>query len=113
MSTLKLETRPGKRPDTTILKLDGPLLIAHVPQFQQAAQKAATPVTVLDFSNSSYMDSAGLGAVLQFYRQLTAQRRRLVLVGLNQRIAALLKLTHADTLLEILPTLDDAEKVVA
>jgi anti-sigma B factor antagonist len=96
-----------------MLVLHGPLLIANVPAFQQAAQKALSPNVCVDFADSSYMDSAGLGALLQLYRQLTTQQRHLVLVGLNQRIAALLKLTHADTLLDIRPTRDDLEKALA
>jgi anti-sigma B factor antagonist len=113
MSALHIETIPGTRPEITILRLDGPLLIAHVPVFQQAAQKTQSALTILDFSLTSYMDSAGLGAVLQLYRQAIAQKRRLVLVGLNQRVAALLKLTRADTLLEIQPSAEAAEKTFA
>ena len=113
MSLLHIESSPGARPETTILRLDGPLLIKHVPLFQQAAQRAQTPLTIVDLTNSSYMDSAGLGAVLQLYSQVIAQQRRLVLVGLNQRVAALLKLTRADTLLEICPNAEDAEKTLA
>jgi anti-anti-sigma factor len=103
MNALKVEVSPGIRPDVTVVSLHGPLLIAHVPVFQRSAQQAGTAVVVLDFSESSYMDSAGLGAVLQLHKQMVAQKRRLVLVGLNQRIAALMTLTRADTLLEIKP----------
>lgn len=113
MSVLQIETLPGARPETTVLRLNGPLLIAQVPVFQKATQTAQTQLIILDLSQSSYMDSAGLGAVLQLYKQMMAQRRRLVLVGLNPRVAALLKLTRADTLLEIQPSAEDAEKTLA
>lgn len=103
MSELKVEIQPGAKPEVTIVSLEGPLLIAHVPAFRQSAQKVTTPVVVLDFSRSSYMDSAGLGAVLQLHKHLAGQKRRLVLIGLDQRIAALMKLTHADTVVEIRP----------
>lgn len=103
MSTFHVESLPqGENPDQlSILQLHGPLLIAHVPAFQAATQRERAATVVLNFADSSYMDSAGLGAVLQLYRHMTAQQRRLVLVGLNARIAALLKLTRADTLLEV------------
>jgi anti-sigma B factor antagonist len=110
MSVLTVDVHPGSLSEITVLALHGPLLIAHVPVFQQATQRATTTVTVIDFSGCSYMDSAGLGALLQFYRQVMTQQRRLVVVGLNQRVDALLKLTRADSLLEIKPTLDDVEK---
>jgi anti-sigma B factor antagonist len=113
MSVLHIETLQGARPETTILRLDGPLLIAHVPNFRKAAQTAQTPLVIVDFTQASYMDSTGLGAVLQLYRQIKAENRRLVLVGLNQRVAALLKLTRVDTLLEIQPSAEDAEKTLA
>jgi anti-sigma B factor antagonist len=103
MSGLKVEIQPGAKSEITVVALEGPLLIAHVPDFSRSAQQATTPVVVLDFSRSSYMDSAGLGAVLQLHKHLTGQQRRLVLVGLDQRIAALMKLTHADSVLEIHP----------
>lgn len=99
----EFEVSAGPSADTTTLKLHGPLLIAHVPAFRAAAYAVHTPALLLDFAGSGYMDSAGLGAVLQLHKDRTAHGNRLILTGLDLRIAALLKLTHADTVLEIHP----------
>ncbi len=96
--------------DTLVLKLHGPLLIAHVPVFQERVRAVDAKLIVLDFTEVSYMDSAGLGAVIQLYRQQLPFGRRVVLIHLNQRVAALLKLTRADTILEVQPDLKSAEK---
>ena len=110
MSALHIETIPGTRPEITILRLDGPLLIAHVPVFQQAAQKTQSALTILDFSLTSYMDSAGLGAVLQVYRHQQHHARKLALAGLNQRVLALMQLTRTNQIVAVYDTVEAAEK---
>ena len=70
-------------------------------------------VTIFDLSDSAYMDSTGLGALLKFY--VSAKRRGglVHLVGVNYRIAEMLELTKADTLIKSYPTIEAAERDIA
>lgn len=109
-TTLTVTKDKGSRPEVMILRLHGPLLISNVPVFLHAAYEAAVELMVVDFSDVSYMDSAGLGAVLQVYRHQQTHSRKLALAGLNQRVRALMQLTRTDAIVAVHATVDDAEK---
>lgn len=88
---------------TIVLKLDGPLVIAHLFQFQKTLREQTSPLTVLDLSGVPYMDSSGLGAILNGYVSAQKNGRKLVLAGVSDRVRALLQLTKVDTVLQSYP----------
>lgn len=94
--------------NATVLKLDGPLVITHLFQFQTALRAQTAPKVVLDLSNVPYMDSSGLGAILNAYVSAKKNGRALVLAGVNDRVNALLQLTKVDAVLKIYPDVDSA-----
>jgi anti-sigma B factor antagonist len=100
----------GSRPEVTILRLHGPLLIGNVPVFLHAAYETEAPVMIVDFADVSYMDSAGLGAVLQVYRHQQTHGRKLAVAALNQRVHALMQLTRTNQIVAVCATVADAEK---
>lgn len=54
---------------------------------------------VLDLTESPYADSAGLGVLIHAYGLIRAKSGSMRLCGVSERIDALLKLTHTETLL--------------
>lgn len=64
--------------------------------------------TILDMSAVPSVDSAGLGALVNCYVSRQKVGRKLLLVGVNDRLAALLKITRLQHLFEVFPTVDDA-----
>jgi anti-sigma B factor antagonist len=106
---LTIEAREGKSPDTRILKIIGPLTLNNVFPFQADLRKETSPLTILDMTEVPYMDSAGMGAVLNFYVACQKSQRRMVLTGVSERVYALLELTNTTRLLTIVPTLAEAE----
>jgi anti-anti-sigma factor len=92
----------------TVLKLDGPLVIAHLFQFQTALRAQTSSLIVLDLAGVPYMDSSGLGAILNGYVSAQKSGHRLVLAAVNDRVKALIQLTKVDSILKVFADTDSA-----
>jgi anti-anti-sigma factor len=106
---LTFDVVPGKTPDTRIFQLHGPITLGTLFDFQKVLMGGTEKVTILDFTDSPYMDSAGLGAILNFYVSARRRDRDIRLVAVNYRIAELLKLTSANTLIKSYDSVEAAE----
>jgi anti-anti-sigma factor len=56
------------------------------------------------------MDSAGLGAVLNFYVASNKAGRKMAVAAVTQRVGALIELTKVNTVLKVFPTVEAAEQ---
>jgi anti-sigma B factor antagonist len=110
---LTFDVIPGTAADTRIFRLHGPITLANLFDFQKALNDGAEKVTIIDFTESEYMDSAGLGVLLNYYVSGKRRGRSLRLVAVNYRVAELLKLTSANTLIKTYDTVEAAEAVTA
>jgi anti-anti-sigma factor len=106
---LTFEVVPGRTPETRIFRLHGPITLANLFEFQKALNAGTEKLTIIDFTESEYMDSAGLGALLNFYVSGKRRGRQLRLVAVNYRVGELLKLTTANTLIKTYDSIDAAE----
>ena len=106
---LTFEVVPGSSPDVRIFRLQGPITLANLFDFQKTLNAGTEKLTIVDFTKSEYMDSAGLGALLNYYVSGKRHGRSIRLVGVNYRIAELLKLTSAHTLIHSYDTIEAAE----
>lgn len=109
---LTIETAPGALAGILILRLSGSLTLGDLPKLQAAAKAITEPLVVLDMSGVPYVDSAGLGAIMNFHLSAQKQGRRLAVAALQQRIAALMELTKVNTVLKVYPTVADAESTL-
>jgi anti-sigma B factor antagonist len=105
---MTLTTTPGKAPDSRILKLDGPLTLSNLFGFQAELRKDAAK-TILDLSGVPYMDSAGMGAIINYYVACQKHGRKLIVAGSNYRVMELFKLTKVDQLITLADTVEAAE----
>jgi hypothetical protein len=64
---LTFDVVPGKTADTRIFRLHGPITLANLFDFQKVLNAGTEKLTIIDFTESEYMDSAGLGALLNYY----------------------------------------------
>ena len=106
---LTFDVVPGKTPDTRIFRLHGPITLANLFDFQKTLNAGTEKLTIIDFTESEYMDAAGLGALLNFYVSGKRSGRTLRLVAVNYRVAELLKLTSSQTLIKSYDTIEAAE----
>ena len=106
---LTFEVVPGSSTETRIFHLHGPITLANLFDFQKVLMGGTEKLTIIDFTESPYLDSAGLGALLNYYVSGKRRGRTLRLVAVNYRVAELLKLTSAHTLIQTYDTVEAAE----
>ena len=70
------------------------------------------PVLVLDVTNVGFMSSAGLRVMLLLYRQASARKGRVVLVGLSDEIKDTMAMTGFLSFFTVASNLDDARTVI-
>jgi anti-sigma B factor antagonist len=103
---------PGKKDGTTILALDGPLTLSTMFGFQNEFRATKPKVMIVDLSATPYMDSAGLGLIMNSFVAAQDEGRRLLLAGVNDRIKALFEMTKVQGVLKCYPTVSEAEASV-
>ena len=106
---LTYSSTPGRNEGTTVLKLAGPLTISTMFGFQDAFRAMSPEVLVLDMSGVPYMDSAGLGVVMNYYVTASDHGRKLLLAGVNERVSALFEMTRVSGVLTSFPSIEAAE----
>ncbi|HEX4037129.1 MAG TPA: STAS domain-containing protein [Acidobacteriaceae bacterium] len=110
--SLTLESVAGQAPGSRILRLTGPLTINALFDFQSALRADPPHFLILDLTAVPYMDSAGMGAIINYYVSCQRHGKRLVVVGVNGRVMELFKMTKVDTLLTMKSTIAEAELAV-
>jgi anti-anti-sigma factor len=100
---------PGQREGTMILRLLGPLTLSTMFGFQNEFRAMEPKVLVLDLSETPYMDSAGLGLIMNYFVGAEGHGRKLLLAGVNERVKALFVMTKVQDVLKSFPTVEDAE----
>jgi anti-sigma B factor antagonist len=107
---LKIEQEQGKAPGTLILRLTGPLTLLNIFDLQAFLRSAApTPLTILDLTDVPYMDSAGMGVVVNFHVHCQNKGGRLIAAGVSPRILELFKITRVDKVIAMAATSEEAE----
>jgi anti-sigma B factor antagonist len=107
---LVFEPLPTRNNEQTF-RLQGPLTLNNIFAFQPVLRQQ-TVNTILDLSGVPYMDSAGLGVLVNSHVSHQQRGQRLILAGVNDRIQELLKLTKVDSVLEVVPDLEAAYRAL-
>jgi anti-sigma B factor antagonist len=93
-----------------ILQLNGPITISTLFDLRDTVRAEKTAKTViLDFSQVPYVDSAGVGAIVNAHVSCLNSGRTLLLVAVQDRIKNLMKNTRVDEILTIFATLHEAQ----
>ena len=107
---LTIDQKEGKNPGTRIFCLTGPLTLRNLFELQTELRNATPPpLTVIDLTAVPYMDSAGMGLVMNHYVRCQTKGARLIVAGANSRVMDLFKVTKVDAVLPLVKTVDDAE----
>ena len=107
---LTIDRAAGKNPGTRVFRLSGPLTLRNLFELQSELRGSALPpLTVIDLSNVPYMDSAGMGLVMNHYVRCQTNGTKLVVSGANNRVMDLFKVTKVDTVLPLAANIEAAE----
>jgi anti-anti-sigma factor len=111
---LHIERREGKTPGTVILKLTGPVTLRNLFDLQSQLRRGDPPrISILDLSGVPYMDSAGMGAIMNYYVHCTNKKGRLVVAGVSARVAELFRMTKVDSVIPLEASVESAEARLA
>jgi anti-sigma B factor antagonist len=99
-------------PDTAVIAPEGELDIARMADFRAALSGAAARDAVrlvVDLSNVSFIDSSGLGALVELHNRLRHEKRQLVVVApAGTAVSVVINLSGLRDRLVIFDTLERA-----
>ena len=91
----------------TVVKVDGQLIVGNRQELKDlvftALDKGERRI-LIDFSQTGYIDSSGLGALVSISKRVREAGGELRLSGLNEDLRSLFELTKLDTLFAIAET---------
>ena len=109
LEVLQNESPKGAR----ILTLKGALTLKDLFEFQSLLRKEQGHSLIVDLSEVSYMDSAGLGAILGAYASCERHGHKFGVAGVSPRVKTLFEVAGVGSMLPVFENVDDAEKQLA
>jgi len=109
---LSIEDIEGAVPGQRVLRLEGAVVLGTLFQFQSTLRAKQARALIIDFSSVSYIDSAGIGALVGAYVNYSKDGRSLALVGVNDRVLNALKVTRVEQFFRIYATLREAQEAI-
>ena len=94
---------------TIVARLNGKLSLETVNSFMPEMRAVAADKLVLDMSGISFLDSAGVGALVQLFVHRRNQSKKMSVAGLTVQGAAVLQVAGLTKLLPIFTTVQEAE----
>jgi len=104
---------PGSRPGHQIATLTGQLTLETVKQFQDTLRAESAPVLILDLHDVDFLDSSGVGALVNLYVGRERTHRRLGVADPSARVRAALEVAGIHRVLSIFATIAAAEQQLA
>ena len=105
---LDLQKQPESNGNRTVIRLDGKLSLETVHNFIQTMRAEPAAQLILDMSGVSYLDSAGVGALVQIFVHRRNQVQTFALTGLTKQGSAVMQVAGLTKLLPIFGTVADA-----
>jgi anti-sigma B factor antagonist len=100
-----------KTPEGTLVVLTGDVDLRQSPTLHAALVDIAAERPrrlILDLSEVPYMDSSGVGTLVEIFRRVSAYKGKMVLFGLNPRVRSVFEITKLDKFFTITETRDQA-----
>ena len=115
-----IERSDGKEPGAVIFRLTGSFTARDMygslspaamrNTFEPVEGGQVETLHILDLTEVSYMDSAGLGLIVSHYVRCQNRGVRLVAVGVSQRVVQLLEMTKVDKLFPRVGSIEEADQ---
>lgn len=100
-----------KQDDITVVDVEGQLIVGNRQELKQKVLEeleSGERKFVIDFSETGYIDSSGLGVLVSLSKKIREQGGELRLAGLNEDLRTLFELTKLDTLFKIEESREEA-----
>ncbi len=102
----------SKSGDVTLIEVEGQLIVGNRQELKQQVLEQLEDGDrkfVIDFAETGYIDSSGLGVLVSLSKKIREQGGELRLSSLNEDLRTLFELTKLDTLFRIA---DDKEQAL-
>ena len=107
---LDIERQAGANSDLLVARLNGKLSLETVHDFVSAMRPEPAAHLVLDMSGLSFLDSAGVGALVSLFVNRRNNSKTLALAGLTRQGSAVMQVSG---LLKLLPIFSSVEQALA
>lgn len=100
-----------KQDDITVIDVEGQLIVGNRQELKQKVLQeleSGGRKFLIDFSQTGYIDSSGLGVLVSLSKKIREQGGELRLANLNEDLRTLFELTKLDTLFQISRSREDA-----
>jgi anti-sigma B factor antagonist len=90
--------------DVTVVDVDGQLIVGNRQELKRAVLaelESGERKFLIDFTDTGYIDSSGLGVLVSLSKKIREQGGELRLASLNEDLKTLFELTKLDTLFPI------------
>jgi len=101
----------SQRGEVTLVEVEGQLIVGNRQDLKNQVLEqleSGDRKFVIDFANTGYIDSSGLGVLVSLSKKIREQGGELRLSSLNEDLRTLFELTKLDTLFRIADDKDEA-----
>jgi anti-sigma B factor antagonist len=101
----------SKQGDISVVAIDGQLIVSNRQELKQKMLEeldGGARKFLVDFTETGYIDSSGLGVLVSLSKKIREQGGELRLAGLNEDLRTLFELTKLDTLFQITDSREQA-----
>jgi anti-anti-sigma factor len=109
---LRIATLSSAIPGRRVLKLDGPLTLSNFFEFQNLVRADHAAGLIVDLSGVPYIDSAGIGSLVNGYVSHQNAGKTLSLVGVTDRVRTSLRIANVEQFFPIFSSVAEAEQGV-
>lgn len=95
----------------TVITLTGAVDLHHTPGVHKALVAACEERPrrlIINLTEVSYMDSSGIGTLVEVFRRVNGYKGQMVLCGLNERVRSVFEITKLDKFFKIHSTENEA-----
>jgi anti-sigma B factor antagonist len=105
---LTVEKLPGPDKNHLVIRLNGKLALETVHNFIETIRAEPTTHLTLDMSGVSFLDSAGIGALVSLFVSRRNQNKTLALAALTRQGVAVLQVSGLQKLLPVYASVEEA-----
>jgi len=106
--TLAIESIPSPVTGVTVLRLSGNITLSTCFDLQDRLRAETSEHLILDLSNVQFVDSSGIGCLVNGYVSHHMMGGRMVLAGVNKRILTALHETRVNQFFSFFPSVEEA-----
>ena len=110
---LAIDSKSDEARGVCTFKLTGPLLLSNLFDFQNRLRAEKSRGLVIDLTDVPYIDSAGIGVLVNCMVSCKNHERTLVLTGVTERVMTVFRITRVDQLFHFADSKADAEALAA